>query len=96
MPASSVTRKNTYNLFSFENLEEAKEYMNLAHKAIINLLTANGNFKIVIDIQTEESDLPDNVWCERCTKLIGNTDTNSTQTKLFKLIVEEISFKATE
>ena len=36
MPASSIKRKNTYNLFSFENLEEAKTYMDLAHDFIIN------------------------------------------------------------
>lgn len=95
MPELKITRKNTYNLFTFEDLDMAIKYMDLAHEVIVvpNL----EKFKILFKT-TPEYMLPDNdekIVLKRCTKLVGNTDMVKCQTKFFTFIIEKINFKHT-
>ena len=94
MPNSGFSRKNTYNLIAFENLEDAKIYMHLAYKCIVKPLITNSNFRIMFDTFADElKPESDNIMCKRDIKLIGNNEINYSQTKLFTFIVERIDFK---
>lgn len=96
MPELKITKNHTYNLFAFEDFNEAKEYMNTAYEAIINPLITSGNFRIILE--TNENELEsesdyNKLLHKRTVRLIGNKDLNKSQTRLFIFTIETINFR---
>ena len=91
MPDSSATKANTYNLFTFEDLEMAKEYMNMSYNLIVLPHIVNGDFSILFE--TVKTETGKGVILEKLVKMIGVNDKHKSQTKLFTFSIEEIGFK---
>lgn len=93
-PDSKITTNYTYNLFSFEDLNLAKEYMDCACKCMVNPNIESGNFKVMFETMNDYTDKENNnILYERITKLIGDNDRHKCQTILYIFTVEEINFK---
>lgn len=96
MPNSTLTKNNTYNLFAFSDLNEAKEYMDTSYDSIINPHILTGLFKIILntykDYQSLQQSKNNSILFERRVKMVGNKTENSSQTKLFVFTVEVINF----
>lgn len=95
MPDAKLMRKNTYNLFAFEDFEEAKEYMNLAHNNIVMPYVKKGDFRIMLNTDVDKVTQEDGITIlyKKCTKLIGDNDRHKAQTKLFTFTIETINLK---
>lgn len=92
VPNHNIKRNNTY-LSAFESLEMARSYMNLAHEVIVSQYTMNEEFKILISPNAVQIKSDDGILYKKYTKLIGNTEFNNSQTKLFTFTVEMIDYK---
>lgn len=95
MTAASIKKDCTYNLFAFEDLDAAKEYMDTAYNCIVNPNINSGNFRIILDNETDVVSTTggNKVLYKRVTKIIGTKDTNYCQTKLFTFTIETINLK---
>ena len=94
-PESKNMTNNTYELLTFEKLDKAKGYMNIVYNAIVTPCVTSGEFKILIDNTTNEIQSNPNgneIIYARTTKLIGNINTNISQTILFTFTVKAIKF----
>lgn len=95
MPNSKVTRNTTYNLFTFEDLNMARDYMNLAHELIVKPNVTSGKFYIMFETNVEElpPDEDGKVIWKKSTKLAGNDARHESQTKFFTFTIETINFR---
>lgn len=97
VPVKHRTGRTTYNLFSFENYEEAVQYLNKAHKYTIDRHILDG-FSIPSDLDNiiitdEEIHGINKILYQRKTKLIETNNSVNCQTKLFTFSVEEVELK---
>lgn len=95
-PDSGRVKNSTYNLFTFEDLDAAKDYMDSSYETIVTPQIQSGKFRIYIDSIMHKSQMDSNnniILYKRVTKIIGNKEVNCSQTKLYTFTVEEINFK---
>lgn len=94
MAESKISRNNTYNLFTFENIDDAKDYMNLSYKLIVTPNVTKGDYRIMFETDADETTLNENniIW-RKCTKLIGYDKHHASQTKFFTFTIEKINLK---
>lgn len=98
IPASSrQCIKSTYNLLTFEDLDEAKEYLESVYEFTVVPLIENNSFKIILNTITEtqlDKNSTDNIIYKKSTKMIGNNDFNKDQSKFYIFTIEEIHHKS--
>ena len=96
MPDSRAKRDITYNLFTFEDLEDAKKYMIESYDSIVNPYVVNGDYRILFE-QVEDMEISpktgNKILFNKCIKLIGANDRHNNQTKFFTFTIETINFK---
>lgn len=94
IPNAKYVRRDSYNLFTFEDFNTAKEYINAVYKSIVN---SHNTFRTILDICTDEvqSTISGDIVYKRTTKIIEEDKNDITQTKLFTLSIETISYNNT-
>lgn len=95
-PTYGATKKNSSLLHGFQDLEIAKQYVNLIHTTLISPIITN-EYKVTLDVIKENTELKDaNSVLERTTRLIGNLESNYNHSKLFIFTIDKISYIATK
>lgn len=91
-PNSMMTSDNTYTLFTFEDLDSAKEYLDSAYNVIVKQNVRLGEFSVMFErIETDSKD--ERIILQKLAKLIGANERHNSHTKFYTFTIEKINLK---
>ena len=90
---SKSTTNNTYNLYAYEDLNTAHNYLNSVYDDVIDIYEKRYAFKKLMDSESSKTQIEGNnkILYERTVRMVGINEYNISQTKLIKLFIEEIN-----